>query len=63
MLDELRLPGIAVLLVALMETSTEATVSISVERYADWCGFSERSAERGVPASWPTPTCPGAHSR
>jgi hypothetical protein len=46
-LDQLRLPGIAMLLVALKETSKESTFSISVERFADWYGISERTAERG----------------
>jgi hypothetical protein len=46
-LDRLKLPGIAVLLVALKETSKESTFSISVERFADWYGISERTAERG----------------
>lgn len=46
-LDQLHLPGLAVLLVALKETSKTATFSISVERFAEWYGFSERTAERG----------------
>lgn len=46
-LDRLRLPGVAMLLVALKETSRDSTFSISVERYAAWYGFSERTAERG----------------
>lgn len=46
-LDQLHLPGIAVLLVGLKETSQTAVFSISVERFAQWYGFSERTAERG----------------
>jgi len=46
-LDQLHLPGLAVLLVGLKETSKTAVFSISVERFAEWYGFSERSAERG----------------
>jgi hypothetical protein len=46
-LDQLRLPGLAVLLVALKETSTTAVFSVAVERFQQWYGFSERTAERG----------------
>lgn len=46
-LDKLKLPGLALLLVALKETSNASIYSISVERYRDWYGISERTAERG----------------
>jgi YVTN family beta-propeller protein len=36
-----------VLLVALKETSTTAVFSVPVERFQQWYGFSERTAERG----------------
>jgi hypothetical protein len=46
-LDQLRLPGLAVLLVALKETNAKAVFSIPVDRFKQWYGFSERTAERG----------------
>jgi hypothetical protein len=46
-LDKLKLPGLAMLLVGLKETSNDSTYSISVERYSDWYAISERTAERG----------------
>ena len=47
MLDQLTLPGLAVLLVALKETSATAVFSVPVDRFPQWYGFSERTAERG----------------
>lgn len=46
-LDRLHLPGLAVLLVCLKETTSTSVFSVSVERFAPWYGISERSAERG----------------
>lgn len=46
-LDQLHLPGLAVLLVALKETSTKPVFTVPVERFQEWYGFSERTAERG----------------
>lgn len=46
-LDQLHLPGLAVLLVALKETSATSVFSVPVERFDGWYGFSERTAERG----------------
>lgn len=46
-LDQLHLPGLAVLLVALKETTVKDVFAIAVERFQEWYGFSERTAERG----------------
>jgi hypothetical protein len=46
-LDRLHLPGLAMLLVALKETNAKSVFSVSVERFEEWYGFSERTAERG----------------
>lgn len=45
--DRLRLPGIAMLLVALHETTKEPAYQVSLEQMKDWYGISERTAERG----------------
>ncbi|MFD7022506.1 hypothetical protein [Promicromonospora sukumoe] len=45
--DQLKLPGTAMFLVALHETTREATYQISLEQMQGWYGISERTAERG----------------
>ncbi|MFC0646925.1 hypothetical protein [Cellulomonas phragmiteti] len=45
--DRLKLPGLAMFLVALHETTQEQTYQIALERMAEWYGISERTAERG----------------
>lgn len=44
---QLRLPGKAMLLIMLAETSKEPSFSMAVERAQEWYGVSERTAERG----------------
>jgi len=45
--DRLRLPGTAMFLVALHETTKEPAYQVSLEQMKDWYGISERTAERG----------------
>lgn len=45
--DSLELPGLAMFLVSLHDTSTDATFQVPLEQMATWYGISERSAERG----------------
>lgn len=45
--EKLALPGYAMLLVALSETSQDRSFQISQEQMSDWYGISERTAERG----------------
>ena len=45
--DRLTLPGKAMFLIMLSETTKNETFSMAVERAQDWYGISERTAERG----------------
>jgi hypothetical protein len=47
LVDQLGLPGKAMLLIMLAETSKNPTFAMAVERAPQWYGFSERTAERG----------------
>jgi hypothetical protein len=47
MSDRLKLPGLAMFLVALHETTQEDTYQIALARMSEWYGISERTAERG----------------
>jgi hypothetical protein len=46
-LDKLHLPGLAMLLVVLKETSATSVFSVSIEKFPEWYGYSERTAQRG----------------
>ncbi|OLL70457.1 hypothetical protein Ae168Ps1_6204 [Pseudonocardia sp. Ae168_Ps1] len=46
-LDRLHMPGLAVMLVCLKETSKTSVFSVPVDRFTAYYGFSERTAERG----------------
>jgi hypothetical protein len=45
--DRLSLPGKAMFLIMLAETTTKPTFSMAVQRAPGWYGISERTAERG----------------
>lgn len=45
--DRVRLPGLAMLLIGLAETGQKERFTLSVDRVHEWYGFSERTAERG----------------
>jgi hypothetical protein len=47
LVDELSLPGTAMFLIMLEETTQNATFAMAVERASEWYGISERTAERG----------------
>lgn len=47
LVDKLSLPGTAMFLIMLEETTQKATFAMAVERASDWYGISERTAERG----------------
>jgi len=47
LVNRLGLPGKAMLLVSLAETSKKPSFPMAVERAQEWYGFSERTAERG----------------
>ena len=45
--DHLRLPGTAMFLVTLHDTTQQPAFQVALEQMADWYGISERTAERG----------------
>jgi len=47
LVDKLTLPGTAMFLIMLAETTQKATFAMAVERAHEWYGISERTAERG----------------
>lgn len=47
LVDQLRLPGLAMFLVCLHDTSQEPSFQVSLEQMAGWYGISERTSERG----------------
>lgn len=47
LVDQLRLPGTAMFLIALHETTQEPAYQVSLEQMSAWYGISERTAERG----------------
>lgn len=47
LVDQLRLPGLAMFLVSLHDTHQDPSFQVSLEKMAEWYGISERTAERG----------------
>jgi hypothetical protein len=47
LVDQLTLPGKAMLLILLAETSQKPSFAMAIERAQEWYGISERTAERG----------------